>query len=160
MSVEELSLVLWRERELLEMLLFKLEEEQLVLESGRTRWLAHAAREVETVLETIRETEVLRATTADAVAVSIGLRSNPSLRALAEAIDEPWKSILLDHREAFVRATEQIMSMATTNRELLTAGYQAARDTLLSISDGSDTYGADGTTVAAGRRTRLLDRSI
>jgi flagellar biosynthesis/type III secretory pathway chaperone len=159
-SVEELSLVLWRERELLEMLLFKLEEEQLVLESGRTRWLAHAAREVETVLETIRQTEVLRATTADAVAASSGMRSNPSLLALAEAIDEPWKSIMLDHREAFVRATEQIMSMATTNRELLTAGYQAARDTLLSISDGSDTYGADGTTVAAERRPRLLDRSI
>lgn len=160
MSVEELSLVLWRERELLEMLLFKLEEEQMVLESGRTRWLAHAAREVETVLETIRETEVLRATIADAVASSIGLTSNPSLRVLAEAIEEPWKSILLDHRQAFVAATEQIMEMATTNRELLTAGYQAARDTMLSISDGSDTYAADGSTVTGGRRTRLLDRSI
>lgn len=159
-SVEELSLVLWRERELLEMLLFKLEEEQLVLECGRTRWLAQAAREVETVLETIRETEVLRAMTADAVAASLGLEPSPSLRALAETLDEPWCSILLDHRDAFVAATEQIMDMATTNRELLTAGYQAARETMLSISEGTSTYGSDGSAVVSGRRNRLLDRSI
>ncbi len=48
--MEDLSLILWRERELLETLLYKLEQEQLVLASGRTRWLARAAREVETVL--------------------------------------------------------------------------------------------------------------
>ena len=50
MSMEDLSSVLWRERDLLELLLFKLEVEQLVLTSGRTHWLAVAAREVETVL--------------------------------------------------------------------------------------------------------------
>ena len=160
MSMEELSLVLWRERELLDMLLFKLEEEQLVLASGRSRWLPYAAREVETVLQSIRQTEVLRATTADAVATSMGLDSNPSLRALAEASAEPWRSILLDHREAFVAVTAQVTEMATTNRELLTAGYQAARETMLSLSDGAETYTPDGSTVVAGRRNRLVDRSI
>ena len=34
MALEALSRVLWRERELLELLLFKLEEEQLVLASA------------------------------------------------------------------------------------------------------------------------------
>ena len=55
MGLAEVSTVLWTERELLELLLFKLEEEQLVLASGRTRWLAHATREVEMVIEQIRE---------------------------------------------------------------------------------------------------------
>ena len=44
--MEKLSQILWRERELLDSLLFKLEMEQLVLGSGRTRWLARAAKEV------------------------------------------------------------------------------------------------------------------
>src|SRR4051812_39244560 len=44
MALTEVSNVLWRERELLEMLLFKLEEEQLLLTAGRTRWLPHATR--------------------------------------------------------------------------------------------------------------------
>ena len=38
--MEDLSLILWRERELLETLLYKLEMEQLVLASGSSRWLA------------------------------------------------------------------------------------------------------------------------
>ena len=85
--MEKLSLVLWRERELLETLHFKLEVEQLVLASGRTRWLMHAARDVDAVLATIRETEVLRAVAADEAAAAIGMTSNPSLSALADAAD-------------------------------------------------------------------------
>ena len=44
MSLSEISNILWRERRLLELLAFKLEEEHLVLASGRTRWLSHATR--------------------------------------------------------------------------------------------------------------------
>lgn len=158
--VENLSLILWRERELLETLLFKLEQEQLVLASGRTRWLPRAAREVEAVLDTLRETELLRAVAADDAARSLGMTANPSLRALAEASAEPWRTILLDHREAFVGFTREVLELATANRELLTAGYQAAREALLSLGDSSASYTADGTAVVDGRRERLVDRSI
>ena len=41
MGLSEVSNILWRQRQLLELLLFKLEEEQLVLKSGSTRWLAN-----------------------------------------------------------------------------------------------------------------------
>jgi len=54
-SLTDLASVLWRSRELLEMLLFKLEEEQLLLAAGRSRWLSHATREVEVVLDQIRQ---------------------------------------------------------------------------------------------------------
>ena len=69
-AVERLSLVLWRERELLEELHYRLEVEQLVLASGRSRWLAHATRDIDHLLSTIRETEVLRAVAADAAAAA------------------------------------------------------------------------------------------
>ncbi|HEY0397456.1 MAG TPA: flagellar protein FlgN, partial [Acidimicrobiia bacterium] len=55
MGLREVSAILWRERHLLELLLFKLDEEQLVLAAGRTRWLPRATREVEMVLEEIRQ---------------------------------------------------------------------------------------------------------
>lgn len=159
--MENLSLVLWRERELLETLLFKLEEEQLVLASGRTHWLAPAAREIESVLESIRETELMRAVVADAAAASIGLEPSPSLRALADALDEPWKTIFVDHRDAFLSYTRQIMEMASSNRDLLTAGYQAARDTLQSLGHADAAgYSPNGSLVADAPRPRLVDRSI
>jgi hypothetical protein len=157
--MQELSSVLWRERELLDLLLFKLEEEQLLLSAGKTRWLPHAAREVESVLEQIREAELLRAVVSDNAAESLGLTSNPSLRALAEAAHEPWRGILLDHRDAFVAVAAQVKELAEGNRDLITAGQQAAHATLLSMSDSSPTYSSDGSAVA-DRRAHLLDRSI
>ena len=159
MSMEDLSSVLWRERELLETLLYKLEVEQLVLASGRTHWLATAAREVEMVLDRIREIEVLRAVELDTLAFELGLEPNPSLHQIADASDEPWRTIWLDHREAFTTVATEISTMSETNRELLTAGYHAAQATLLSLSDGSGTYRADGH-VDSGRRSSLLDRSL
>src|SRR5204862_4435542 len=97
MGLSEVSNILWRERQLLELLLFKLEEEQLVLASGRSRWLNHATREVEMVLEEIKRAEVARAIEVDAAAAELGIPSAPSLRQLGEASDGPWKGIFEQH---------------------------------------------------------------
>ena len=159
MSTEDLSSILWRERDLLELLLFKLEVEQLVLTSGRTHWLAVAAREVETVLHEIRDAELVRAIAVDTVAAGLGLEPNASLRDIAQASEEPWRAIWLDHREAFTTVATQISEMSQSNRVLLTAGYQAAQATLLSLSEKSPTYGADGS-MGSDRRTSIVDWSL
>lgn len=134
--METLSQILWRERELLDTLLFKLEQEQLVLASGGTRWLMRSAREVENVLATIRETEILRSIAADQVAASIGLDPNASLRLLAEACHEPWCSILADHHDAFMMVTQEIGALAGASRDLIAAGRRTARDTLMIVDGG------------------------
>jgi hypothetical protein len=159
--MDKLSQILWRERELLETLLFKLEEEQLVLAAGRTRWLARAASEVENVLATIRETEILRAVAADDVAARLGLAPNPSLRMLADAVDEPWKSLLADHHDVFTLTTREIVALADANRELITIGYRSARETLLSLGDSTEAYAADGSAVAVSDARRpMVDWSL
>jgi hypothetical protein len=159
MSAEDLSSILWRERDLLELLLFKLEVEQLVLTSGRTHWLAVAAREVEAVLQEIRDAELLRAVAVDTLAAELGLEPNASLQEIARASEEPWQGIWLDHREAFTTVATQISEMSESNRVLLTAGYQAAQATLLSLTEKAPTYGADGS-VGSDRRTSLIDRNL
>ncbi|WP_231250198.1 flagellar export chaperone FlgN [Nocardioides furvisabuli] len=159
-TMERLSLVLWRERELLEELHYRLEVEQLVLASGRSRWLSHATRDIDSLLGTVRETEVLRAVAADEAAEAAGMSANPSLAALAEAADEPWGTILTEHREAFVALTSEITTLADSNKHLISAGYRSARETLLSLGDSVDGYGADGTATADPLRNRLVDRSL
>ena len=158
--MEKLSLILWRERELLELLAYKLEVEQLILAGGRTRWLARSTKEVEEVLEVLRETEVLRAVAADEVAEELGLAPAPTLAAIAERAPEPWRAILDDHRTAFVSATRQIAELSESNRGLITAGYRSARETLLSLGDNADGYSPDGSAVLDVPRQRLLDRSL
>lgn len=159
--MDKLSVILWRERELLDTLHYKLVVEQMILAGGRSRWLMRAARDVEAVLETIRETEVLRAVASDEAAAAIGMRTNPSLSALADAVDEPWSSILREHRDAFVAATREITELADANRDLISAGYRSARDTLLSLGEEAEGYSPDGSAlVGSAARHRLVDRSL
>ena len=49
--------------------------------------------------------------------------------------------------------------MSQSNRVLLTAGYQAAQATLLSLTEKSPTYGADGS-MGSDRRTSIVDWSL
>lgn len=160
MGLAEVASILWRERETLELLLFKLEEEQLVLAAGRTRWLAHATREVEVVLDRIRQTELLRATEVDAVAAELGLPPNPSLSALADAAGPPWSDLLRDHRLAFLALTAEITALAEANRDLLTAGQRAAREAMLTVTGSVQTYGRRGATVSAMPAPRLVDEAM
>ena len=158
--MEKLSLILWRERELLATLLYKLEVERMILASARSRWLTRAAGEVESVLELLRETEILRAAIADEAAAESGLDAHPSLRALAEAVDEPWRTILLDHRDAFLTVTREIDELADANRDLITSGYRAAREAMLTLGDAADSYSPDGTAVVSAPSRRLVDRRL
>ena len=159
------SNILWQERQLLELLAFKLEEEQLVLASGRARWLAHATREVEMVLEEIRRAELDRSVHVEAVATELGLGPNPTLQQLATAAPAPWGAILEEHRKAFLECTQAIVSLAQVNRELLSKGYRAARETLAWLGHGGhgdpepEVYSPSGTT-AARSRSILLDEVI
>jgi hypothetical protein len=161
MGLAEVSEILWRERELLDVLLFKLEEEQLLLAAGKVRWLARATHEVELVLEQLRLTELTRAMEVDAVAPSVGLEANPSLAALAEAAPEPWSALLRSHRAAFLALTSEISTLAEANRDLVSSSYQAARETLQTIQACSlDGYTATGRREGAQHRRRLLDEAI
>ena len=159
--MDRLSQILWRERELLGTLSYKLEVERLVLASGRTKWLVNATREIEELIDTMRETEVLRAVAADEAAEELGLTPNPSLTALADASSEPWRSILLDHRDALVAVAREIAETSEDAKGLLTAGYRSARETLLSIGGSStEGYTPSGSAVVEAPRHRLLDRSL
>ena len=161
-SLGELSTVLWRERELLELLLFKMEEEQLLLAAGRSRWLGRATHEVEVVLQEIRKAELTRALEVSNVAEVLGLGPDPSLRELAEAAGSPWNEILDDHRQAFLVATDAIAAMAETNRELVTASASAVRDALARLTQPQvTTYSAGAKRVPATPSSpKLFDRVV
>jgi hypothetical protein len=166
MGLADISTILWRERELLELCLFKLEEEQLLLRAERTRWLARATAEVEIVLTEIRRMELARATAVDAAAEELGLAPNPSLAALADACAEPWSSILREHRASFSTLTAEIAALAAANRELIGARQAATEAALASLAGMPES--ATGTTYTAGGgtatpvipRARLLNQAL
>lgn len=134
MGLSEVSNILWQERHLLELLVFKLEEQQLLLAAGRTRWLALAADELDAVMGELREVELLRAIEVDATAEVLGLPSGPSLAELAVAAPDPWDDLLKQHRAALVALAEEVRDRSAHNCELLGRGEAAVRELLLTTS--------------------------
>jgi hypothetical protein len=156
MSTADLNSVLWRERELLDLLLFFLETEQLMLTAGRTRWLAHTSAQIEQTTTALREIEILRAMEADQVAAELGLDMDPALSALAQAADEPWRTILDDQRAALLELTAQISDKASVTRALLADGQRSTREALLALSP-ADTVNPRAAVAAS--HPRLVNRS-
>src|ERR1700760_3506599 len=92
--------VLWREREALQLVLFKLSVERLVVSAAEARWLPDANRELEAALEQLHNVEVVRAIESDALAEQLDMVPGATLAQLADAVSEPWATILADHRTA------------------------------------------------------------
>lgn len=162
MGMAEFSSVLWRERELLEVLLFKLDEEQLILAAGRSEWLARATREVEVVLEAIASSEVMRAIEADVVAESLGLPANSSLGELSKAAPSPWDELLADHRRNFLDLTGRIIALAEVNRGLVSTTQRAVVDALSAVAGPVQPpmYGPSGTPVTTASRPHFLNEAF
>ncbi len=161
-EANEVSNILWRERQLLELLVFKLEEEQLVLAAGRTRWLAFATREVETVLEEIKRLELDRAVHVQGLARALSLGTTPSLRELMEQAPTPWDRIFAEHRRALLELAQEIDSVAKSNRDMLTRGQLATREALASLGEIElDVYTPNGNAQAdRPAALRLIDEAM
>jgi hypothetical protein len=158
-AYSDVSNILWRERQLLELLQFKLEVEQSLLASGKTRWLSHATREIELLIDEVKQVELVRSIEVGALCSAMGVHEAPTLKALCAVLPDPWRGIFEEHRQAFLRATQEIVGLAESNRELLARGYQAAREALAAMgAERVETYGPGGLSVhSAGREARLLD---
>jgi FlgN protein len=165
MSLPDLAAVLWRQRDLLERLVYRLECEQLLLAAGRTRFVGTATAEVETVLAELRVLEMQRCGAADRVAAEAGLAPGASLEELAGAVQPPWTGVLVEHRDALLVLTRELATLAETNRNLVTAGLKAVEATLAGLGTGEgpspvgyDARGRSGLVHGAG--PLVVDRSL
>ena len=161
MALSDVSNILWRERQLLELLVFKLEEEQLVLAAGRARWLAYAPREVENVLGEIKRIELARAVLVADAGRELGLSGSPTLRELGGLTPTPWDGIFNEHRRALLALAQEIDSITKSNRDLLQRGHQAAREAIAAMGEiDIDAYDAHGTLPDRSLALRIVDEAI
>ena len=157
MGASEVSTLLWRERQLLELLLFKLEEEQLVLAAARPHLLAPASAEVAQVLEQISECETEREEATRELADELGLDAPARLGQIVEATEEPWTGIFADHRRGLVTAVERIRTLAAGTKALLAARLAATSDALALLGHAPvEGYGP----AAAGVGSHLVQGSM
>ena len=162
MDYQHLSTLLWREQELLDLLLFKAEEKQYLILTGKTRWLPRIAHEIEVVLEQLRTLEVERSAATEMLAQRLGIGANPSLRQLSEAAPAPWNDLLAKHHEALLVAVTELRSLSDANRELVEGGLAAISDALLTARSGpsAGTYTQNGRTAGNAYRAMTVDGAL
>lgn len=161
MGANELSALLWHERELLDLLLFKLEEEQLLLAAGKSRWIQHATREVEQVMERIRSAGLARSVEVAAVALDWKTDENASLRDIvAAAPPGAWFDIFEAHLTAMTIVTDEIKQVRDLNEQLLRQASRSTQETLSDIRSDTGTYDSRGDAGPVASSARLFDTRL
>lgn len=164
MDLSGLSAVLWREREVLDNLLYRLDVQQLLLMGGRDMWLVRVSREIEQAIEQVRSIELERAILFDMAARELGLDPSPSLSQIAAVVPDPWGDLLSEHYEAFMSLSTRIQAVISLNRELATAAQQAAQDVISSIRGESEPalhlYQPSGTPERDSRPSVFVDEGL
>ncbi|MCU1561413.1 MAG: FlgN family protein [Mycetocola sp.] len=161
MGANELSALIWRERELLELLIFKLEVEQLLLTTGKTQWLHHATNEIEQVVASLRDVGLARSVEVAAVALNWGTSEDATLRHLIEhAPAGPWSDIFASHLAALTQLTADITVLRDTNERMLRAASRSTHETLAQTSADSGVYNASGAADAQTTAARLFDKDL
>lgn len=160
LGANELSMQLWRERELLEMLIFKLEEQRLLLEAGNTRWIHLASREIERVLEELRESGLGRDVEVAAVAREWGV---PEAATLSELLDSAptgtWRDVFAEHRAALTERMAEVAQLKEANETHLRAASRAVDETLAGLESGTGEYTTGGGRVREDT-ARIVDREM
>lgn len=130
MAISILSAGLWRVREVLDELAFRLEVQRLMLESDNYRWLDHATRDVETSVRRLQQVELVRAIDAGPVCDALGLPPNTPLSWIAATAPTPWGQVLEEHRLALNDSLGELAGLSRTTNEHLTEGYLAVEAAL------------------------------
>lgn len=162
-GLETLANVLWEERHIAELLLYKLLTAKLVLASDERRFVSLAIAEVERVIEALRNAESRRNATVAAIADRWGYpREELKLAVLAREAPQPWRDVFADHRDGFHELTTQIEEAAEENRRLMSSaleGVRQALDALTGRQPGA-TYTATGRVAATPAEPSQLDQVL
>jgi hypothetical protein len=152
---------LWRERELLEMLLFKLEVQELLLATGGTRWIHFATREVEQVLDRMRQAGLGRAVEVTALADEWGAPEDASLRELLEhAPTDAWRDVFSEHLRAMTELAGEIAERRDANQRHLRAAVRATQEAIAALGIPTGEYDADGAVARGDSSPRMLDTDL
>ena len=127
-ELTQLNEVLWTERRLLDVLLYRLVSAKLVLASDEKRFVPVALAEVERALEKIRVAELQRSLVIGRLSLAWDVpREELSLVYLADWAPEPSRTMFEEHRTACMELTAEIEQVSRENKRLAAAGLQEVR---------------------------------
>ena len=160
-AVDDLSDQLWTMRELLEQLVYKLEVQRLLLNSGQARWLPFVGAELEALVTAITEVELARQHASRRVAARLGLAPDTTLDELVDRVGAPWSDVLRTHRLHLLSLHGQVEDASHNNHELARHGVARTKDLLAALTEETvDVYDPGGMPVSLSLASKRLDRTV
>jgi hypothetical protein len=157
---EDLSHQLWTMRELLEQLVYKLDVQGLLLAGGRARWIPYVTAELEAIIEAIGEIEAARAQASARLARATRQPATASLAELIEHVEQPWASLLSQHRLHLLSLQAEIEEISRANSEMAKRSLMRSREIIASLGEQSvDVYDPRGMTTPLAVGSLRLDRT-
>ena len=121
--MDEFIALLNDQRQLLDDLLYRLVAARGVLAAGEIRFVARASAEIETVINEIYRAEGRRAEAIVQIAARLNISPKQiTLRALAQAAPEPYRSVLEHLHGEFLRLTDEVERNIAMNKSLAAKG--------------------------------------
>lgn len=161
--LSELVDTLWLERRLLEYLLFKLVEANLILTADLAAFVPLAVDEVEQVLARVRSAEQHRDRVLAATAAELGVPTEVvTLEFLAAEAPELLRPSFAEHRRGFLELVAEIERVTRENRKLAAVNLDSIRGTLGIVGGEAvpTAYDSGGRPATAGSDPTHLDRAI
>lgn len=157
-TLERLAFCLGQQVAALRHLCFKFEIQEVVLTSGRQKWLGETTAELERAVAALHEHDQALRDALAAAAVAVHLSPESTVREVAAAVPEPWSYVFDEHRKGMHELLERVAQLSRTNRQLLARGHAAtvAAMSFLGVQVGSG-YDASGRPAAATGSVGLLD---
>lgn len=156
----ELSGVLWRQRNQIEVLQYRLEVQQVMCATANERRLQFAVDEVEAALDEIRRTERQRDLVVRQCADELGLAADASLADIRSRAPEPWATLLGEHQIALLELVARTEELASRNRELALRGAHDTRALLDAVTGAESTASYGPTSAATTSRGTLVDHRV
>lgn len=145
--LEALADTLSAERQVVELLLYRLVAARLFLAADERRFVPLALEESERALTALRAAEEQRVAATAAIAELFGLDvAAVTLSELAAFAPEPLRTVFADHQKGFAALAKEIEETAADNRRLATSALSSLQEALASIQGNAPaaTYTADG----------------
>jgi hypothetical protein len=158
----ELSHVLWQLRDLTTNLVYRLEVQQLLMVSGRARWIGASTEDVDRAIGLIQRKELDRVRLVERLSPMLDTAPDATLEQLCEVAPPPWDLVLSEHRAEFLLLTAEAEDAARDNRELLHQGLAELRQMLQAMGGPAaveEGYGDLGGRIRrSGPSAVLIDR--
>lgn len=163
----ELNPLLWRQRDVLNDVVYRLEVQQLLLVDGRERWVDRAVQDLERSLARVERYQRMQRDLLQELSAYLPVDADSTLSQVAAVVPTPWDGILEEQQSALLVLITEIEAASRDNVGLVRRGLAEVGEVMERLgrpgnpAQRADTYGPTG--LRGPRRpvdAMLLDRQV